>query len=261
MAKGNFPACLKVTLAHEGGWADHPSDPGGATMKGITIGRFRQYKPNATKSDLRAISDAMVERIYRDDYWKPVLGDDLQYGVDLAVFDFAVNSGPPRAARYLQAVVGAKQDGVIGPETLKAAILAGGKSTIQKLCAKRLSFVQGLSTFKVFGKGWSRRIADVEAKAVAMWLGKGGVLTDYQRDEMLDDAAGFDHKADGQNGAAGGAGAGGGAMVGVDAMTGEPNWMFIVAVAVVAGLLAVLLIAKALQNRERAEAYRAVAVL
>lgn len=249
MAKGNFPACLKVTLSHEGGWSDHPSDPGGATMKGVTIGRYRQYYPNATKADLRNISNDMLERIYHDDYWKPVRGDDLQYGVDLAVFDFGVNSGPSRAAKYLQAVVSAKQDGVIGPETLKASILAGGKYVIQKLCARRLSFVQGLKTWGVFGKGWARRIADVEAKAVAMWLAKGGALSPLDRQELAEEATKADNKASNQGAGAGTSGAGGGAIA-----VAEPSWIgFVVLGLMIAA--AVFLILKSRQNKERARAY------
>ena len=250
MAKGNFPACLKVTLVHEGGWSDHPSDLGGATMKGVTIGRYRQYYPAATKAQLRAISDADLQRIYRNDYWNKVNGDALSHGVDLAVFDFGVNSGPSRASKYLQAVVGAKQDGVVGGDTLKKTVLAGGKYVIQKLCARRLSFVRGLKTWSVFGKGWGRRIADIEAKAVAMWLAKGGALTDLDRDELASEAKKAEDTAGKQNTGAGGVGAGGGG-VGVVA---EPNWI-VVAVVAVAVVAAVVLVVKARQNKERAAAY------
>lgn len=254
MAKANFWPCLKVSLTHEGGWADHPHDPGGATMKGITLATFRRFKPGASKADLRRISDEDVQRIYRVGYWNPISGDKLAYGVDLAVLDYGINSGPARAARYLQAVVGVKQDGVIGPQTLKAAVMTGGKSVIQKLCAKRLAFVQGLKTWKHFGRGWSRRIADVEAKAVAMWLTKGKRATEAARAEMEADAKAAEKKAKAQDTGAGGAAAGGGGAV----VTAEPNWMLLagVAVLVVAG---VVLFIKARQNKDRSQAYRAAA--
>lgn len=261
MAQGNFKDCLKVTLSHEGLWSDHPADPGGATMKGITIGRFRQYKPNATKSDLRNISDAMVERIYRDDYWKPVRGDDLPFGVDLSVFDFGVNSGPSRAARYLQSVVGAKQDGIIGPETIKKTILAGGKEVIQKLCAKRGSFYRGLKTFAVFGKGWMRRLADVEAKSVAMWLANGASLAAQQRKELGEESKKASDKATQQGKGAAGTVGGGGIAGGTDTiMTGEPNWLLFAGIAVVVIAVAGLLILKSKQNKERAAAYAREAI-
>lgn len=253
MAQGNLAACLKVTLSHEGAWSDHPSDPGGATMKGVTIGRYREHYPNATKADLRKISDADLQRIYRDDYWKTVRGDDLPYGVDLATFDFGVNSGPARARKYLQSVAGVTQDGVIGPQTLKAVIMKGGKQVIQKLCGKRLSFVQGLSTFKVFGKGWSRRIADVEAKAVAMWMAKGGTLSHFDRKELEAEAERAGKTASGQNAGGAGAGGAGGAVA-----VAEPSWIgFAILVVLVAG--AAILILKSRQSKARAEAYAAVA--
>lgn len=93
-----FARALPLVLAHEGGWADHPRDPGGATMKGVTLATFRRYVPNATKDKLRNISDEMLARIYREGYWDIVKGDELPPGLDYALFDWAVNSGPRRAA-------------------------------------------------------------------------------------------------------------------------------------------------------------------
>lgn len=259
MAKGNLPACLPVTLSHEGEWADHLKDPGGATMKGVTLAVFRKYKPGATKVDLRKIAPEMVEHIYRDGYWTPIRGEDLPYGVDLATFDYGVNSGPSRAVKHLQAVAGVKQDGKVGAETLKALIIVGGKPAIQKLCAKRLSFVHGLSTFKVFGKGWSRRIADVEARAVAMWLTNRAVPWKVDVPAILkDEAAKAETKAKEQN-KAGGASAGGGAVVGgADLATNSLGWVALVVV-VVAVAVAVGALVKARQNKDRAAAYARVA--
>lgn len=255
MAKGNFKAALAVTLKHEGGWADHPRDPGGATMKGVTLATFRRYKPAATKDDLRAISDADVERIYRDGYWKPVNGDLLQPGVDLAVFDFGVNSGTGRAARHLQAVAGAKQDGVIGIKTIGAVDAMLGDVVVKKLCARRLSFVRGLRTWDVFGRGWSRRIADIEARGVAMWLAVSA--TPAGRKMSLDDEANRAGKtASAQSGgaaAAGGAGAAGGATD----VAMDPSMLLIGAAGLV--VVAIVLAMKSRVNRDRAEAYRVVA--
>lgn len=256
MAIGNFLPSLKVTLGYEGGWSDHPADPGGATMKGITIGRYRQYHPDATKTDLRNISDTEVEMIYRADYWKPVRGDELPYGVDLATFDFGVNSGPARAARYLQAVVGVTQDGKVGPKTIAAVVESDGKKVIQSLCAKRLSFVQGLKTFATFGRGWSRRIADVEAKAVAMWLTTGMAMTPTIQRELKAEADKAADVADAQSRGGDGAVAGGGAAVATDvAVNDGGNWAIMIAVIIVVAFAAALLKFKARRNRDRAEAY------
>ena len=105
MARANFAAALSAVLLHEGGWANNPKDPGGATMKGVTLATYRRYRPGATKEQLRNISDEELRTIYRDGYWDEVRGDDLPSGIDFATFDFAVNSGPSRAAKFLQRVL------------------------------------------------------------------------------------------------------------------------------------------------------------
>lgn len=250
MAKSNFAACLDVTLKHEGGYSDHPSDPGGATNRGITIGRLSEVRGRkVSKSEVKALSMAETRQIYERYYWRPVQGDSLPHGIDLVVFDFAVNSGPARGARYLQWVVGTKQDGVVGPDTLAATVMSNGKGVIQQLCARRLSFVRGLSTFSVFGRGWSRRIADVEAKAVVMWLTKGKAMSAAARKELEDEANKARDKSDNQSTGAGGAAGGGGAV-----LTLDWGWVALgaVAVLVIAGLV---LYFKSRHNRERAKAY------
>lgn len=167
--KDNFKPCLDHVLKHEGGWADHPKDPGGATMKGVTIGTFAQYKGrNVTKAELRAISDYDLLAIYRRNYWDKVRGDDLPAGLDLVAFDAAVNSGPARGARWLQEALGVKADGKIGPETLAFARAANVTVTIDRACDIRLGFLQRLKTWPTFGKGWGRRVAEVRAEAKRM---------------------------------------------------------------------------------------------
>lgn len=166
--KGNFKRCLAEVLEHEGGWADHPRDPGGATMKGITLKTFRMYRRSATKDELRNISDEDVERIYRDGYWDAVSGDDLPAGLDLVAFDAAVNSGVSRGAKWLQQALGVTADGKIGPVTLAAAEKAEPISVIDAACDRRMAFLRGLKTFDVFGVGWARRVKAVRAAAKGM---------------------------------------------------------------------------------------------
>ncbi|EKF39961.1 hypothetical protein NA8A_23352, partial [Nitratireductor indicus C115] len=114
----NFARALPLVLKHEGGWADNPKDPGGATMNGVTLATFRRYvKADASKADLRAISDDQVATVYYRHYWAAVNAQALPSGIDYAVFDFAVNSGPARAARYLQSIAGVSVDGRVGPQT------------------------------------------------------------------------------------------------------------------------------------------------
>lgn len=167
--KSNFEKCLPEILRHEGGWADHPKDPGGATMKGITIGTYAQWKGRkVTKDELRAISDAEVAAIYRRNYWDKVRGDDLPSGLDLVAFDAAVNSGPSRGAKWVQQGLGVTPDGKIGPATIEAANKAYTPAAIERAIGFRLSFLRGLKTWGTFGRGWQRRVDDVKAKALAM---------------------------------------------------------------------------------------------
>lgn len=166
--KDNFARCLPEILRHEGGWADHRKDPGGATMKGITIGTYRQWKGRAvTKAELRAISDEEVAAIYRRNYWDKVRGDDLPAGLDLVAFDAAVNSGPARGARWLQTALGVAADGKIGPKTIAAAQAADAAMAINRALDIRLSFLRGLKTWSTFGKGWSARVAGVRKVALS----------------------------------------------------------------------------------------------
>jgi len=161
----NSKRAIAEILKHEGGYVNHPSDPGGATNKGITIGTYRQFiNPTGTIADLKKLTtdDAII--VYKRQYWDAVLGDLLPAGVDYAVADFAVNSGPSRSAKYLQKVAGVSQDGKIGPQTLEAVEAMDAEAVIHMLCDERLAFMKRLRGGKLwvkFGKGWSRRVADV----------------------------------------------------------------------------------------------------
>lgn len=165
----NFQRALSLVLKHEGGFSNHAQDPGGATNKGITIATYRRYiNRKGAPDDLRRITDEQVATVYRKHYWDKVKADDLPSGVDYAVFDFAVNSGPSRAAKYLQAVTGVKQDGIIGPETIAAATWSDPGATINALCDNRMKFLRGLKTWPTFGKGWTSRVTDVRRHALEM---------------------------------------------------------------------------------------------
>lgn len=173
----NFERSLERVLEHEGGYVDHPKDPGGATNKGITIATYRRYvNRNGTKADLKNLTVHEAGIVYKKQYWDKVRGDDLPDGLDYAVFDFAVNSGPGRAAKYLQAIVGAKQDGAIGPKTL-IAVAESPQSTVQiidRLCADRLAFLKRLKHWPTFGGGWTARVSAVNTYAVK-WANEAGI--------------------------------------------------------------------------------------
>lgn len=165
----NFEKSLKEVLKHEGGFVDHPKDPGGATNKGITIATFRKWMgKDSTVEQLKRITDDQVAHIYRKAYWNAVKGDELPSGIDYAVFDFGVNSGPARAIKYLQTVLSVTADGKIGPMTIAAAKSANASQVINALCDRRLEFLKALKTFATFGKGWTNRVLGVRISALDM---------------------------------------------------------------------------------------------
>jgi lysozyme family protein len=164
----NFEKALALVLEHEGGFVNHPKDPGGATMKGVTQAVYNDYRKIRGRGllSVKYISDEELRAIYKFQYWDKVHGDLLPIGLDYAVFDFAVNSGVSRAAKYLQAVLGAAQDGQIGARTL--ASITSPVNTINALCDRRIGFLRNLKTFLTFGKGWTRRVQGVRAHALEM---------------------------------------------------------------------------------------------
>ena len=165
--KENFKESLAQVLKHEGGYVDHPADPGGATMKGITLATFSAFKKKAmTKDELRAISDADVETIYKTGYWDAMRCDELAAGVDLLAFDMAVNKGVGRAARLMQQAAGVKDDGALGPRSMEAINKMPAKDLIVKVSEGRRDFYKGLKTFPVFGRGWLRRVDETEKEAL-----------------------------------------------------------------------------------------------
>ena len=167
--RNNFAEALQALLKHEGGYVNHPSDPGGITNLGVTKKVWEEWVGHpVTEATMRALKPEDVAALYKNKYWDKVQGDFLPDGVDLAVFDAAVNSGPGRAAKWLQELVGAKADGFIGPQTLTTVGQIDPSMLIADYNAYRLAFLQKLPTFPTFGKGWSNRVAAVTTEALAM---------------------------------------------------------------------------------------------
>jgi len=178
--KANLETALRYVLASEGGYVNDPRDSGGATNFGITqrvYDAFRQRNDLRPQS-VRAITPDEVASIYKRQYWDAVKADDLPDGLDYAVFDYAVNSGPKRAATDLQRVLGVKADGIVGNVTLAAAGSGDVFALIDALCNRRMAFLQTLKTWKTFGRGWGRRVAEVNEAAIAMATGKTVKPTD-----------------------------------------------------------------------------------
>src|SRR5829696_5104608 len=146
MTASRFEKAIEIVLQHEGGFVHHPRDPGGATKFGITRETLSRVRGRPVSiEDVRELTSAEAAAIYRWLYWDVVRADELPPGLDLAVFDLAVNSGPARAVRMLQNVLGVTVDGIVGPETLKAAWQNDPAETIRRLTRARLGFLGRLA--------------------------------------------------------------------------------------------------------------------
>ncbi|AKC07168.1 glycoside hydrolase family 108 protein [Agrobacterium tumefaciens] len=166
-----FEICQAVTGKWEGGWSDHPDDPGGKTMYGITETRWHEYqdKMGMKRTPVRNITMAQALKFYRSEFWLACGSDKLFPGVDLAVYDASVNSGVSRGRKWLLASAGSNDH----------------SETVKKICRARLSFMQSLKIWKTFGKGWGRRVADIEARGVAMALEAMGLSATQVREKAL----------------------------------------------------------------------------
>ena len=154
-------------LEHEGGYVNHPSDPGGETNLGVTRAVYEQYAGRQVMDgEMEGLTHDDVYPIYKENYWDRVRADDLPSGVDWAVFDWGVNSGTSRAAKALQRIIGVEQDGGIGPMTLQAVASVESAGIIDQLHYMREGFYRGLSTFDTFGRGWIRRNDETKEQAL-----------------------------------------------------------------------------------------------
>jgi len=173
MAANNFTNCDAFTAANEGGYTDNPQDPGNWTggkpglgiLKGTKYGIAAASYPGL---DIPNLTPAQAAAIREQNYWVPVQAETLPAGLDLMVYDQAVNSGNGRAAMLLQAVLGVAQDGAIGLHTLAAVTTADPVSLITRLAAGQENFYRSLPTFPIFGAGWLARVARRCQAALAM---------------------------------------------------------------------------------------------
>lgn len=154
----DFDTAFHRLLGHEGGYVDHPSDPGGATCWGVTE---RVARENGYQGPMRDLPVSIAKQIYRAKYWDSVRAEDLPAGVRYPLFDAAVNSGTGQATRWLQRAVGVADDGRLGPITIAAAHAADAQLVARRMLGQRLRFMTDLSTWPTFGKGWARRISEL----------------------------------------------------------------------------------------------------
>lgn len=172
--KETWQDALAHVLKSEGGYVNHPSDPGGRTNLGVTQRVWEEWvKHDVDEKQMRELTPEMVAPLYQEKYWQRVKGDELPAGIDYCVFDASVNSGVGRASKWLQEVCGTQPDGVIGPMTLRVAQAIVPTDLVNMYCDKRLAFLKELKTWDTFGKGWERRVEEVRSHALTM-IAKAG---------------------------------------------------------------------------------------
>lgn len=243
----NFRRSLKEVLRWEGGYVNHPKDPGGATNRGVTQAVYNDYLRDGGLpiQSVRNITEEEVADIYHRRYWNAVGADRLPTGVDYATFDYGVNSGPSRALRYL------------GKSMKKGDSVA----TIKALCSSRMGFLRGIGTFAVFGKGWGRRVASVEATAVKWALQDGAKAPETVRYGLLSEARAADRAA-GSGKKAAGIGTAGGGGVGVGGGSPDlstPEIYLLIGLGILVVIIVLVAIYYWKKHKVRAQAYKEVA--
>lgn len=245
-----FQICHDITAKWEGGWSDHKADPGGKTMYGITEAVYHAWLKvrGLPLRPVRNISYKEALSIYREQYWKPTAEKfNLFPGVDLSVYDASVNSGVSRGIKWLQASVGSEDH----------------STTVKRICRARLSFMQGLKIWKTFGKGWGRRVADIEAKGVVMAVTAMGASPKAVETIVADNKANSAKDAKSADkvmkSSGTGAVASGGAPAAADPSTIDTSTLWLLgAVAAVLVVVAVIAYAKKKAAKAREEAYAGV---
>ena len=167
--KENFDEALKAILKHEGGFVNHPKDPGGMTNLGVTKKVWEEWVGHPVdEKAMRALTPEVVGPMYKKKYWDAVKADDLPDGLDYLKIDFAVNAGPGRAIKTMQKAIGTTPDGAIGPKTMQSLKDANQSELVAKFSAEKEAFYRSLPTFATFGKGWLRRVAEAKTHAETM---------------------------------------------------------------------------------------------
>ena len=173
MAAKNYEKCLEMILHHEGGYVNHPEDPGGITNLGVTKRVYEDWVGySVSEHTMQNLTEEDVAPIYRKNYWDRIKADDMPSGLDLCVFDFGVNAGTGRDAKYLQRMIGTTPDGGIGPMTLKALDEYIENKDVGTAIAeyqhRRQTYYEGLKHFGTFGRGWTRRVTETTEAAMNM---------------------------------------------------------------------------------------------
>lgn len=179
----NYPKIIAFVFKQEGGYTNHPADPGGPTNWGITIHDAKLYwKKDATAEDVRLMPKSVAEDIYYKKYWLKVCGPQIAPGLDACTMDSGVNSGTARSDKWLAKAIGSTLKPY--PELARLSHQVDLPTAVKAYCATRLSFLHGLKTWGVFGKGWGRRVAELQAMALVMALQGSGKATGEIKKEL-----------------------------------------------------------------------------
>lgn len=152
-----FDIAFERLIGHEGGYVDHPQDPGGETNWGITKAVAREH---GFQGSMRDMTREQAKAIYKVAYWDRARADEYDFAIGFQLFDAAVNHGIGTAIRFLQRAVGVADDGRVGPVTLRAIAAMPVADVLARFNAERLEFYTKLPTWPTFGKGWVRRVAE-----------------------------------------------------------------------------------------------------
>lgn len=281
MTAANYDKCLAITLDFEGGYSNDPGDPGGPTKYGITIYDVRMYlNPHATAADVKQLTLDQAKTIYREHYWKPISGDAWPVGLDLSVFDAGVNSGLGRAKPWAQLTLPKGADSkppdqisTFGGLAEYASRLTSDKTiaAVKAYNAKRLSFLHGLRTWSIFGKGWGRRVAAIEALGVKMVMSAAQMPSARQAAQLGAEGRAADSNASNAKKSAAASATGTAASGGSSAISNGPSpetvggdltskafWWGLVALGVVLAITFVVMLVRARNQAARAAAYKAV---
>jgi len=226
MTSTNFKSVMDVVFKHEGGYVDHPRDPGGATNMGITHLTLAAHrgKASVTKTQVKNLTKTEARQIYKDRFWKPMKCGHMPDGWDMITMDGGVNSGPKRGIKWVQRAVGTGVDGVVGPKTL-ASIRSADAAHIKRAASLRMGFLRGLSHWSTFGKGWTRRVAETEAVALKMFYLYNDMEVKRKLGEDIVEANGRKKKE--TEATAGAPAAAGGGAVGSTQLPIDPTYLII----------------------------------
>lgn len=168
MAEENREVWLDALLKEEGGYANNPADKGGPTNRGVTIPTLSDWRGETCNiEDITQLKEDEARNIYMARYWQVMRGDQLPSGIDLYAADFAVNSGPARAARILQELVATPADSFVGPLTIEAIRKREPAKLLDAYHDARMDFLLKLESWDTFGRGWTNRCRVMLAMAKA----------------------------------------------------------------------------------------------